>query len=62
MSPNNVWLEQRTAEVRSMRLEITALQAQPANSTTAVRGAGVRGRAGYQPGAASTIHTEQPTP
>lgn len=62
MSPNNVWLEQRTAEVRSMRLEITALEAQPANSTTAVRGAGVRGRAGYQPGAASTIHTEQPTP
>ena len=29
MSENNVWLEQRLAELRSMRLEIAALQAQP---------------------------------
>jgi hypothetical protein len=31
-----------------MRLEIAALQAQSDNSTTAVRGAGVLGRDGYQ--------------
>jgi integrase len=49
MSERNVWLEQRQAEVRSMRLEITALQAQPADSCDAIRGAGVLGRAGYQP-------------
>ena len=50
MSERNVWLEQRLAEVRSMRLEIAALQAQPDGGTSAVRGAGVCGRPGYQPG------------
>jgi len=48
MSAANVWLEQRHAEIRSMRLEITALQAQPDGSTTVVRGPGVLGRDGYQ--------------
>ncbi|MFE7402232.1 hypothetical protein [Streptomyces sp. NPDC057557] len=48
MSEANVWLEQRNAEIRSMRLEITALGAQPAGSTAAIRGAGVLGRDGYQ--------------
>jgi len=48
MSPTNVWLEQRHAEIRSMRLEITALNAQPPGEGTAIRGAGVLGRAGYQ--------------
>jgi hypothetical protein len=47
MSENNIWLEQRLAEARSMRLEIAALQAQP-NDTSVVRGAGVCGRSGYQ--------------
>ena len=42
-------LEQRLAEVRSMRLEIQALEAQP-DGTSAVRGAGVCGRTGYQAG------------
>jgi hypothetical protein len=31
-----------------MRLEITALTAQPPDDDTAIRGAGVLGRAGYQ--------------
>lgn len=35
--PNNVWLEQRNAEIRSMKLEVTALQAQSDDSTTVVR-------------------------
>src|SRR5260370_1159984 len=48
MSERNIWLEQRLAEIRSMRLEIEALQAQP-DGTSAVRGAGVCGRPGYQP-------------
>ncbi len=48
MSERNVWLEQRLAEVRSMRLEIAALEAQPGGDTSAVRGAGVCGRSGYQ--------------
>ena len=47
MSSANIWLEQRLAEVRSMRLEISALEAL-ADASTAVRGAGVCGRAGYQ--------------
>jgi integrase len=50
MSDANVWLEQRLAEVRSMRLEIEALEAQPDGDASAVRGAGVCGRPGYQPG------------
>lgn len=48
MSGANVWLEQRNAEIGSMQLEITALQVQPVDSTTVVRGAGVLGRTGYQ--------------
>jgi hypothetical protein len=48
MSPNNIWLEQRNAEIRSMRLEVTALQAQSDDSTTVVRGVSVLGRSGYQ--------------
>ncbi|GLW75486.1 putative transposase/phage integrase [Kitasatospora phosalacinea] len=48
MSAANVWLEQRDAEIRSMQLEITALEAHPADSTAVVRGAGVLGRTGYQ--------------
>ncbi|MFD0271740.1 tyrosine-type recombinase/integrase [Streptomyces sp. NPDC127106] len=48
MSEANVWLEQRNAEIRSMQLEIVALDAQPTDSTTVVRGAGVLGRTGYQ--------------
>jgi integrase len=60
MSERNVWLEQRLAEVRSMRLEITALQAQPDSGTSAVRGAGVCGRPGYQPGPVSVPLTRKP--
>jgi integrase len=63
MSERNVWLEQRLTEVRSMRLEITALEAQPGGDTTAVRGAGVCGRPGYQPGPVPvTIARKPPGP
>ncbi|MFF4353851.1 hypothetical protein [Streptomyces sp. NPDC001530] len=48
MSGTNVWMEQRNAEIRSMQLEIVALEAQPTDSTAVVRGAGVLGRTGYQ--------------
>ena len=47
MSERNIWLEQRLTEIRSMRLEIAALQAQP-DDTSIIRGAGVCGRPGYQ--------------
>ena len=47
MSDSNIWLEQRHAEVRSMRLEISALEAL-GDDTAVVRGPGVCGRAGYQ--------------
>ena len=47
MSDTNIWLEQRYAEIRSMRLEISALEAL-SDDTAAVRGPGVCGRAGYQ--------------
>ena len=60
MSENNVWLEQRLAELRSMRLEIAALEAQPAD-TGAVRGAGVCGRPGYQPGPVPVTLTRKPS-
>jgi integrase len=63
MSERNVWLEQRMAEVRSMRLEIAALQAQPAGDTSAVRGAGVCGRPGYRSGPVPvTISGKTPRP
>lgn len=61
MSENNVWLEQRQAEIRSMRLEIAALEAQPDHDTSAVRGAGVLGRGGYQPGPVPITLTTKPT-
>ncbi len=61
MSDANVWLEQRLAEVRSMRLEITALEAQPDGGTSAVRGAGVCGRSGYQPGPIPVTITRKPS-
>ncbi|MDX3612392.1 hypothetical protein OG920_03590 [Streptomyces europaeiscabiei] len=48
MSGANVWLEQRNAEIRSMQLEIIALEVQPTDSTTVVRGADVLGRTGHQ--------------
>jgi hypothetical protein len=60
MSENNIWLEQRLSEVRSMGLEIAALDAQPAGATTAVRGAGVCGRPGYQPGPLPVTLTSKP--
>jgi hypothetical protein len=47
MTGSNIWLEQRHAEIRSMRLEISALEALGDN-TSVVRGPGVCGRAGYQ--------------
>jgi len=47
MSDTNIWLEQRLAEIRSMRLEISALQAL-GDDTSALRGPGVCGRSGYQ--------------
>jgi hypothetical protein len=47
MSDSNIWLEQRHAEIRSMRLEITALEAL-GDDTAVARGPGVCGRAGYR--------------
>lgn len=47
MSDANIWLEQRTTEIRSMRLEIAALETQ-AHDSAIIRGPGVCGRAGYQ--------------
>ena len=62
MSESNIWLEQRLAEVRSMRLEITALEAL-ADDTAVVRGAGVCGRAGYQgSGPVPVTITSKPEP
>ena len=43
MSDSNIWLEQRHAEIRSMRLEITALEAL-GDDTAVVRGPGVCSR------------------
>ena len=60
MGERNVWLEQRLAEVRSMRLEIAALEAEPGD-TGAVRGAGVCGRPGYQPGPVPVTLTRKPS-
>ena len=50
MSDSNIWLEQRHAEIRSMQLEISALEALGDN-TAVVRGPGVCGRAlpGHRP-------------
>jgi integrase len=60
MSENNVWLEQRLAETRSMHLEIAALEAQPDSDTSAVRSAGVCGRSGYQGGPLPVTITRKP--
>ena len=60
MGERNVWLEQRLAELRSMRLEIAALEAEP-GGTGAVRGAGVCGRPGYQPGPVPVTLTRKPS-
>ena len=59
MSESNIWLEQRLAEVRSMRLEITALETL-ADDTAVVRGPGVCGRPGYQAGPVSVSLTRKP--
>ncbi len=62
MSDSNIWLEQRLAEVRSMRLEIAALQAQAGDSAI-IRGAGVFGRPGYQDsGPVRVTITSRPSP
>ena len=49
MTDTNIWLEQWLAETRSMRLEITALEAL-SDDKAIVRGPGVCGRSGYQDG------------
>jgi hypothetical protein len=60
MSDSNIWLEQRYAEIRSMRLEVTAVEA-PGDDTAVVRGPGVCGRAGYQdPGPVNIAITPKP--
>jgi hypothetical protein len=59
MSERNIWLEQRLTEIRSMRLEIAALQAQP-DGTSIIRGAGVCGRPGYQNAPAPVTITTKP--
>ncbi|MFF0415581.1 hypothetical protein ACFYUY_34775 [Kitasatospora sp. NPDC004745] len=56
MSAANVWLEQRNAEIRSMQLEIIALEAQSDGTAAVVRGAGVLGRTGYQQTANAPVH------
>ena len=61
MSERNIWLEQRLTEIRSMRLEIAALQAQP-DDTAIIRGAGVCGRPGYQDSPAPVTITSKPGP
>jgi hypothetical protein len=60
MSDSNIWLEQRPAEIRSMRLEISALEAL-GDDTAIVRGPGVCGRVGYQDtGPAAIAITSKP--
>ena len=59
MSESNIWLEQRLAEVRSMRLEITALETL-AEDTAVIRGPGVCGRPGYQAGPVAVSITRKP--
>jgi integrase len=63
MSDSNIWLEQRHAEIRSMQLEISTLEAL-GDDTSAVRGPGVCGRASYQGAGpvniAITTKTERP--
>ena len=54
MTETNIWLEQRIAEVRSMRLEISALEALT-DDTAVLRGPGVCGRPGYQTSGPVTV-------
>ena len=61
MTETNVWLEQRLTEVRSMRLQIAALEEQ-LDHTSAVRGAGVCGRPGYQHSPVAVPLTSKPEP
>ncbi len=63
MTDSSIWLGQRLAEVRSMRLEISALEALD-DDTAVVRGPGVCGRAGYQDASpvAVTITSKPETP
>jgi integrase len=61
MSEGNIWLEQRLTEVRSMHLEIAALERQP-DGTSVVRGAGVCGRPGYQNTPVPVTITTRPSP
>jgi hypothetical protein len=49
MSERNVWLAERLVEVAAMRRETAALESQSTNDRTAIRGAGVLARTGYQP-------------
>ena len=61
MSDANIWLEQRIAELRSMRLEITALEA--LDNDTLIRGPGVCGRPGYHDsGPVPVTITSKPAP
>jgi hypothetical protein len=53
MSADNVWLQARLAETRSLQLIITALADEATNDNCAVRGAGAPGRA--VPGAPQPI-------
>lgn len=61
MSDSSIWLEQRHAEIRSMRLEISALEAL-GDHTSVVRGPVVRGRAGYRDAGPVTIATKTERP
>ena len=45
MSEHNIWLEQRLTEIRSMRLEVTALQAQPDDAASSAAPASAAGPA-----------------
>ena len=59
MSDDNIWLEQRLTEMRSMRLEITALEAQSRRHHRRPRRRRL-GRTGYQTARPATSH-EPPT-
>ena len=63
MSESNIWLEQRLAEVRSMQMEISALEALPATTPPSSAGAGVA--AGWATRAADQVPvtiTSKPAP
>lgn len=60
MGEDNIWLGEQLATVRSLELIIASLQQEP--SAAAVRGRGVRGRDGYQPGPVSVELTRRAIP